>query len=84
MSRKTIKLLERISNEWRKTKTNVFKTDDQRKEKEKFPGKAREVKAKTRQKCEERENAGDQDAISSIMHLIGREYTNHKEKWSKD
>ena len=73
MSRKTIKLLERISNERRKTKTNLFKTDDQRKEKEKFLRKSREVKAKTRQKCEARENAGDQDAISSIMHLIGRE-----------
>ena len=73
MSRKTIKLLEHISNEWRKTKINVFKTDDQSKEKEKFLRKSREVKVETRQKCEARENAGDQDAISSIMHLIGRE-----------
>lgn len=74
MSRKTIKLLEHISNEWRKTKINVFKTDDQskEKEKEKFPRKSRGVKAETRQKCEAREKAGDQDAISSIMHLIGR------------
>lgn len=73
MSRKTIKLLEHISNEWRKTKINVFKTDDQSKEKEKFLRKSREVKVETRQKCEAREKAGDQDAISSIMHLIGRE-----------
>lgn len=75
MSRKTIKLLEHISNEWRKTKINVFKTDDQskEKEKEKFLRKSREVKVETRQKCEAREKAGDQDAISSIMHLIGRE-----------
>ena len=48
MSRKTIKLLEHISNEWRKTKINVFKTDDQSKEKEKFPRKSREVKVETR------------------------------------
>lgn len=73
MSRKTIKLLEHISNEWRKTKINVFKTDDQSKEKEKFLRKSREVKVEARQKCEAREKAGDQDAISSIMHLIGRE-----------